>query len=110
LEVIHISKRSTPPPITVEQEERECISLAVELAKKQLREGTATSQVITHYLDMASPLTKEKARRVELENKLIEAKISKLKAEEDYQRIAADALAAFKEYSGQDDYDEEEIY
>lgn len=45
-----------------------------------------------------------------MENKLIEAKISKLKAEEDYQRIAADALAAFKEYSGQDDYDEEDIY
>lgn len=110
--MILISKRATPPPITVEQNERECISLAVELAKKQLIEGTATSQVITHYLDMASPLTKEKAERVRLENDLIRAKISKLKAEEDYQRIAADAIAAFKEYSGQDyeEYDEEDVY
>jgi hypothetical protein len=56
---------------------------------------------------MASPLTKERARRVKLENELIEAKISRLKAEEDYQRIAADAIAAFKEYSGQGNDDEE---
>lgn len=105
--MIFIGTRSTPPPTTVEQEERECINLAVELAKKQLREGTATSQVITHYLDMASPLTKERARRVQLENELIEAKIGRLKAEEDYQRIAADAIAAFKEYSGQGNDDEE---
>lgn len=111
--MILISKRATPPPITVEQEERECTGLAVDLAKKQLREGTASAQVITHFLNLASPLTKEKAERVKLENDLIRAKISKLKAEEDYQRIAADALAAFKEYTGQDDYDEydeEDVY
>ena len=41
---------SIRPALTPEARENQLIALAVNLAEKQLREGTASSQVITHYL------------------------------------------------------------
>ena len=46
------------PPLTPEAMENQLIALATELAAKQLRDGTASSQVITHYLKLGS--SKEK--------------------------------------------------
>ena len=40
------------PPMTLEAQENLMISLAVQCAEKQLRDGTASSQVITHYLKL----------------------------------------------------------
>lgn len=42
------------PGLTIEADENLCISLATDLAKKQLIEGTASSQVITHYLKLGT--------------------------------------------------------
>jgi hypothetical protein len=44
--------------MSVEARENQMIALAVDLAEKQLMEGTASSQVITHYLKLGS--TKER--------------------------------------------------
>ena len=49
------------PALTPEARENQLVSLAVDLAEKQLREGTASSQVITHYLKLGS--TKRKNRK-----------------------------------------------
>ena len=43
-----------PPARTPEARENQLISLAVDLAEKQLSAGTASSQVITHYLKLGS--------------------------------------------------------
>lgn len=42
------------PAQNPEVQEQRMIGLAVDLAEKQLREGTASSQVITHYLKLAA--------------------------------------------------------
>ena len=49
------------PALTPEARENQLVSLAVDLAEKQLREGTASSQVITHYLKLGS--TKERIEK-----------------------------------------------
>ena len=49
------------PALTPEARENQLISLAVDLAEKQLQEGTASSQVITHYLKLGS--TKERIEK-----------------------------------------------
>ena len=101
--------RRTRPALTPEARENEMIALAVDLAEEQLRNGTASSQVITHYLKLGS--TKERIEREMLEEqkKLLIAKTESLeaarKAEEDYEKV----LAALKMYSGQDD-DYSDIY
>lgn len=49
------------PPTSLEAQENLMISLAVQCAEKQLRDGTASSQVITHYLKLGS--SKEQSKR-----------------------------------------------
>lgn len=41
--------RSRRPALTPDARENQMISLAVDLAERQLEEGTASSQVITHF-------------------------------------------------------------
>ena len=68
------------PALTPEARENQLISLAVDLAERQLLEGTASSQVITHYLKLGS--TKERLEKEKLieENKLLRAKTENLQS------------------------------
>ena len=68
------TQRRMRPALTPEARENQLISLAVDLAEKQLREGTASSQVITHYLKMGSPSERLKREQMEEENELLKAK------------------------------------
>lgn len=88
------------PALTPEARENQLCSLAVDLAEKQLREGTASSQVITHYLKLAS--TRERIEREILESQrdLNLAKRKNLQSQEEMKELYADALRAMREYSG----------
>lgn len=88
------------PAITPEGRELQLISLATDLAERQLREGTASSQVITHYLKLGS--TKERIEREILEKQkdLIEAKTESLKSAKQVEELYVQALEAMKRYSG----------
>ena len=70
--VTNINKKSPVkrgrPALTPEARENQLISLAIDLAEQQLRDGTASSQVITHYLKLGS--TKEKLEREKLKNEI----------------------------------------
>ena len=68
------------PALTPEARENQLISLAVDLAEQQLREGTASSQVITHYLKLGS--TKERIEKeiLEKQKELISAKTEALQS------------------------------
>ena len=100
------SSRPRRPALTPEARENQLISLAVDLAEKQLQEGTASSQVISHFLKMGSP--KERAEREikELEKELLVAKTEALKSQKRSEELFAEAIKAFKSYSGQDDSDD----
>lgn len=100
------SSQMMRPALTPEAREGQLISLAVDLAEKQLREGTASSQVITHYLKLGS--TKEKLEKEILEKQkdLMDAKTQNLKSTDKLEKMYEDALNAFRGYSGQGDDDE----
>lgn len=94
-------KRARPPALTPEGRENQLISLAIDLAEKQLSEGTASSQVITHYLKLGSTkemLEKEKLRK---ENELLKAKTESLQSAKRVEELYKDALNAMRRYSGQ---------
>lgn len=96
------------PALTPEARENQLIALAVDLAERQLRDGSASSQVITHYLKLGS--TKEKIEKdiLQKQKEFIEAKTNNLKSIERSEELAAEALKAFRGYSGaaeDDDYD-----
>lgn len=102
------SKPSSPvrPPVSLEAQENLMISLAVQCAEKQLRDGTASSQVITHYLKLGS--TKERIEKeiLEKQKELIEAKTKNINSNSEAKELYANALAAFKLYSGADREDD----
>ena len=72
--------RKLRPALTPEAEENQMISLAVDLAKKQLMEGTASSQVITHFLKLGSSKEKLEREKLEKENELLRAKTEALQS------------------------------
>lgn len=98
--------RKIRPALTPEARENQLVSLAVDLAEKQLLEGTASSQVITHYLKIGS--TKEKIEKeiLEKEKILIEAKTEALKSAQHIEELYKNALDAMKNYKGSDDEEE----
>lgn len=93
-------KRRYRPATTPEGRENQMIALAVDLAEQQLRDGTASSQVITHYLKMGS--TKERLEREMMaeQKKLLEAKTESINAAKRSEELYAKALAAMRSYSG----------
>lgn len=99
-------RRKMRPALTPEARENQMISLAVDLAEQQLRDGTASSQVITHYLKLGS--TKERIEREILERQkdLITAKTENLKSQKRVEELYAEALKAFRTYNGQGDPDD----
>ena len=99
--------RKIRPGLTPEARENQLVSLAVDLAEKQLLEGTASSQVISHYLKIGS--TKERIEKeiLEKQKELIDAKTQALQSAKKVEELYANALRAMKNYSGQDEDDDE---
>lgn len=109
VETTDVPARRTRPALTPEARENELIALAVDVAEEQLRNRTASSQVIVHYLKLGSSKERLEKEMLEKQKELLVAKAESLeaarKAEEDYAKV----LDALRRYGGQDD-DTEDIY
>ena len=95
------------PALTPEARENQMISLAVDLAEKQLQEGTASSQVITHYLKLGSMRERLEKEKLEEENKLLRARTKAIEEAADMEDLYEKAIKAMQRYSGNGDDDEE---
>ena len=91
----------SPPVMTPEAREQQLVSLAIDLAEKQLREGTASSQVITHYLKLGSSKEKLEKEILEEQKKLVVAKTSAIESEGRMEELYAEAIKAMRTYNGQ---------
>lgn len=94
------SKRKRAPAKTLEARENQLISLAVDLAEKQLSEGTASSQVITHYLKLGSTSERLEREKLSRENELLKAKTEALKDVKKIEELYINAVNAMKIYNG----------
>jgi hypothetical protein len=85
------------------------IALAENLAEKQLLDGTASSQVITHYLKLGTVREQLERERLEKENALLVAKVEALQSAKRSEELFAEAIKAMKRYGGhssEDEYDD----
>lgn len=94
--------RRRPPATTPEARENQLISAAVELAEKQIRNGTASSQIITHYLKMGSSREKLEQERIAHENALLQVKKEAMESAKRVEDLYKTALDAMRSYAGQD--------
>lgn len=98
------------PATTLEGRENQLISLASDLAEQQLREGSASAQVLTHFLKLGSTRERLEHERIKNENLLLSAKIEALASTKRVEELFEKALSAMRTYSGNEIDDEEEYY
>lgn len=94
--------RKRRPATTLEAREAQVVSMAIDLAERQISEGTASSQVITHFLKLGSTRERLEQERLRSENLLQEAKIEQLRSAKRVEELYEDALNAMRTYAGQD--------
>ncbi|MCM1524239.1 MAG: hypothetical protein NC120_07240 [Ruminococcus sp.] len=100
-------KKRKRPALSTEARENQLISLAVDLAEQQLMDGTASAQVITHYLKLGS--TRERVEKDILERKkeLVEARTQAIRSTQRMEELYEEAIKAMRSYSSDDEYEED---
>jgi len=94
------STRKIRPALTPEARENQLISLAVDLAERQMLEGTASSQVITHYLKLGTEKARLEKEKLQRENELLLAKTEAIKSAERVEELYSKAIESMRIYSG----------
>jgi len=96
-----ISRR--PPGITPEDRENQLIAAAVDLAEEQIRNGTASAQVISHFLKLGSSREKLEQDRLRGEVRLVDAKVESIASGARIEALYEEAIQAMRSYAGHDD-------
>lgn len=97
-----------PLATTPEAVENQLVALAVQRAEQQIRDGTVSAQVLTHYLKLASPRERLERERLEKENELLRAKVEALASQARVEELYAEALNAMRTYSGMSEQNDED--
>ena len=104
------SSKKLRQPLTPEAKEAQMISLAVDLAEQQLRDGTASSQLITEFVKRGSTKARLEKEILKEQKELMTAKIESIQSAKRVEELYTNALNAMRRYSGQGDADESEDY
>jgi hypothetical protein len=88
------------PATTLEGREQQLVADAVDLAERQLQAGTASSQVITHFLKLGSTREVLEQERLAHENELTQVKIDAIQSAQRMEELYKEALDAMRSYRG----------
>lgn len=107
-------------PATSDQaRENQLISLAYDLAERQIRDGTASSQVLTQFLKLGSSREKIEQLKLQHENELLATKKEIMESQKAVETLYGEALNAMRAYSGQpveterpeyDDFEDPDVF
>lgn len=112
--IVSTSKQSKKgrPALTPEARENQLIALAMNAAEQQLLDGTASSQVITHFLKLGTVKEQLEMEKLRRESVLLEAKVKALESTRHIEELMEKAILAMKDYTGngEEEYDEYNDY
>lgn len=94
------SLRKIRPAITPEARENQLIALAMDRAEEQLRDGTASSQLITEFVKRGSEKNRLENEKLKKENELLKAKTESLESQKKVEELYLEALNAMRGYAG----------
>lgn len=100
-------KKPRRPATTAEGRENQLIALALDVVERQMTEGSVSSQVLLHFLKLATGREKLEQQRLQNENLLLSAKVEQISSANDQKELYAAALKAMKAYSGQEDEEDD---
>ena len=98
--------KKSQPAQTPEGRENQLIAAAVDLAERQLLDGTASPSVITHFLRLASTKQQLEIEKLKSETEFLRAKADAVQSNQRSEELYAEAIAAMRKYSGVDDDDD----
>lgn len=94
------SKMKFKPALTPEGRENQMIALAMDLAEQQLRDGTASSQLITEFVKRGSEKARLENEKLREENRLLRARTENIESAKEVEKLYKEALEAMRDYSG----------
>ena len=97
------SKPRQPPATTPAAREQQLIAMAVDLAERQLADGTASVAVITHYLKMGTVRESLEREKLIQENEVLKARVEGMHVAKNVESLYAEAIEAMQRYQGVDD-------
>lgn len=94
------------PAETLEARENQLIAESMALAEKQIIEGTASAQVITHFLKLGTTKAVLENEKLKSENDLLKAKVEALQSQQRSEELYEQVINAFRKYQGNfEEYD-----
>ena len=97
---VNTSEKPTRPALTPEADQNQMISYAMNLVKKRLLAGTASSQETTHFLKLAASRDRLEVENLKKDIELKDAKIESLRGAKRMEDLYSNALDAMRRYSG----------
>lgn len=110
-------RKKCPPVSSPEAREKQIINLAYNEAEKRIRDGTATSQLLTFFLKLGSVREQMELEKIRSDLRMTDAKIRQIDEQKDIKELYEKAIEAQKRYRGNmfsgdeeeyEDYDDEE--
>ena len=87
------------PPMTAEDAEDELISLAVDVARRRLLDGSASNQLVSEIIKMGTVKERLQKEKLQKENELLRAKTESIKSQKNMEELYARAIEAMRSYS-----------
>ena len=100
--------RRRAPALTPEDREDQLIALAIDLAEKKLMDGTASNQIVAHYLKLGSTRERLEKEKLQKENELLRARTESLQSAKNIEELYKNALDAMRIYRGEGQDDDED--
>lgn len=94
------SYKKYPPALTPEGREDQLVALAMDVAEQRMRNGTATSQEVTHFLKQGSTNARLERDILRLNKELITVKTEAMQSQKRVEELYSNALSAMRSYSG----------
>lgn len=99
-------KPRRPPATTLDGREKQVISAAYDLAERRILDGTASSQIVAHYLKLGSSREQLEQDKLRAENELLKARVKAMEEAFKIETMYEEAIAAMRAYSGMSEADE----
>lgn len=96
------------PATTLDAREEQLVGLAVDLAEKQIREGTASAQVITHFLRLGTTRERLEQEKLRRENLLLEGRTEQIASQGRIEELYKNALNSMRTYGGHEPLDDDD--
>lgn len=94
------TSRKSPTFKTSEARQEYLENLAMDVAEEKLKNGTASSQIICHFLNLATVKAQLEREKIKADVKLQEAKVSSLESQKNSEELYAKVILALKRYKG----------